>query len=139
MPGRPARASPSAPWGSVAGAMVRRLLPALAVLGLLGAGCGNSDDTFNPLPEVAISDVNNAQQRIEAACRPGGAGPTPELGSAVDSIVNVAARYPDGEFETGQTNERADINVIVADTARRLRDCGAGALAARLNKFDSNE
>jgi hypothetical protein len=124
---------------------VRRALALLLVLGVvLGGGCGGSDDQGEPSGERVISDtipavdvarVKDAQDAIAAACGAGAdakKGTTESLGKAVTDLADVYSQYPEGRYTSGSEERVRDMERVVTDNVRHLRDCGRAKAADRL-------
>jgi hypothetical protein len=123
------------------------------VVALVIAGCGSgggdsgepngpsvgaersSGSTQNETIAVADADrVLEAEDSINTRCRltENQEGSDMPIGEAIQIMAEVYRQNPEGLFNAGVTTTSRNMETVVEDNVRKLRDCGATAEADRL-------
>ena len=133
------------------------ILTFLLLLGaLVAAGCGSGGgDTGEPngpqvgaerssmseqsAETVSAADVDRvleAEDSINTRCRlaTNQEGSDIPVSEAIQILADVYRISPDGVFAAGVSTQPRNMEVIIRDNAAKLRDCGAGAEAERLER-----
>ena len=121
--------------------MRRPTLPLILLVTAL-AGCGGSFEEpglavqNETIPVVDADRVKEAEESILTAC--GKQPPTQEgsdipVPTAVETLADLYRQYPEGAYNSGNTDETKNMRTVVEDNVRRLRECDKTAQAERLS------
>lgn len=117
--------------------------PTLALI-ILATGLAGCSGTFEEpglavqnetIPVVDADRVKEAEESILTAC---GKQPPTQEGSdipvpvAVKTLADLYREYPEGAYNSGNTDETKSMRTVVEDNVRRLRECGKADQATRL-------
>ena len=121
--------------------MRRLTLPLLLLLAASLSACEGSVEEpglavqNETIPVVDADRVKEAEESILTACDlqpPTQEGSDIPVSVAVETLADLYREYPEGAYNSGNTDETKSMRTVIEDNARRLRDCGKASQATRL-------